>query len=118
MRRIDGSESMLKLSRKADVDDRTRLITSIYLSDEEFAVLAAALRGQKLTKIRHRLRAPEGVLMSVDELQGTLTGLLLCEAEFKTEDALKAFEMPEFCEREVTGDDACTGIALAGRAQQ
>ena len=46
---------MLRLSRKADVDARTRLITSVYLPESEFAVLAAALPGRRLRKIRHRL---------------------------------------------------------------
>jgi CYTH domain-containing protein len=113
MRPIDGGPGMLRLSRKADVDPTTRLITSIYLPEEEFAVLSAALMGVRLTKIRHRLHAPPGVLMSVDEFQGDLAGLILAEAEFESSDELAAFPMPSFATREVTNDFQYTGGSLA-----
>src|SRR3954465_7511881 len=63
MRPSDGGAAMLRLTRKADVDEHTRLITSIYLPEGEFAILAASLSGARIAKIRHRLHAPEGVLM-------------------------------------------------------
>jgi len=109
MRPVDGGTAMLKLSRKADVDESTRLITTIYLPEEEFAILAATLSGARLTKIRHRLRSPEGVLLSVDEFQGELTGLVLAEAELPSAEALAAFPAPEFAVREVTDDHRFTG---------
>ena len=56
-RPIDGGPARLRLSRKADVDSRTRLITSIYLPEEEFAVLAASLPGLRIEKLRHTLRS-------------------------------------------------------------
>src|SRR3569832_2395234 len=46
MRPIDGVDSVCKLTRKADVDARTRLLTTIYLSEHEYALLAAALPGR------------------------------------------------------------------------
>ncbi len=113
MRPLDGGPGQLRLSRKADVDARTRLITSIYLPEEEFAVLARALQGLRLTKIRHRLYAPPDVLMSVDEFDGELKGLILAEAEFKTDEALAAFPAPDFATREVTDEAEYTGGALA-----
>jgi CYTH domain-containing protein len=103
---------MLRLSRKADVDACTRLITSIYVPEEEFAILAAALVGARLTKIRHRLHAPPGVTMSVDEFQGNLAGLVLAEAEFQTSEELAAFPMPKFATREVTNELEYTGGSL------
>jgi hypothetical protein len=36
---------MFRLTRTADVDIHTRLITSIYLPEEEFGILAISLRG-------------------------------------------------------------------------
>jgi CYTH domain-containing protein len=113
MRPVDGGAAQLRLSRKADVDAQTRLITSIYLPEAEFAVLAAALPGAVLTKVRHRLHAPTGVLLSVDEFQGDLAGLLLAEAEFKSAEELAAFPSPDFALAEVTSDPAYTGAALA-----
>ena len=100
---------MLRLSRKADVDAHTRLITSIYLPEEEFAVLAASLPGVQIKKLRHRLQHLPGVLMLVDEFQGELDGLILAEAAFETPDVLAAFPMPDFAMREVTDDPRFTG---------
>jgi len=113
MRPVGGGPGLLRLSRKADVDDQTRLITSIYLPEDEFAILARALTGARLTKIRHRLHAPPGVLMSVDEFQGALSGLILAEAEFQTAEELNAFPTPEFASREVTHEPQYTGGWLA-----
>ncbi|HJQ60432.1 MAG TPA: hypothetical protein VJ890_26235 [Vineibacter sp.] len=112
-RRMDGGAPMLRLSRKADVDQHTRLITSIYLSEEEFAVLAAVLPGVRVRKIRHRLQSPPGVLLSLDVFQGGLDGLIMVEAEFKTQQLMTAFPMPDFAFREVTDDLRFTGARLA-----
>jgi CYTH domain-containing protein len=112
-RPIDGKPAMLRLSRKADVDAHTRLITSIYLPEEEFAVLAAALPGVRIRKLRHRLQAPPGVMIAVDEFQGEHEGLVLAEAEFKTAELLAAFPTPDFAVREVTDDPRFTGACLA-----
>jgi CYTH domain-containing protein len=112
MRPSDGGPAQLRLSRKADVDAETRLITSIYLPEDEFSILAAALTGPRLSKIRHRLHAPPGILMSVDEFQGDLAGLILAEAEFQTAAELAAFPSPDFALREVTRDVQYTGAWL------
>jgi CYTH domain-containing protein len=113
MRPVDGGPSQLRLSRKADVDDQTRLITSIYLPEAEFAILAASLVGPRITKIRHRLTSPPGVLLSIDEFQGQLAGLMLVEAELETAEALAAFPPPPFALREVTRQLEYTGGWLA-----
>jgi CYTH domain-containing protein len=119
MRPSDGGPPLLKLSRKADVDARTRLITTIYLPEAEFALLATALEGARLVKTRHRLHAPSGVVLSVDEFHGSLAGLILAEAEFQSDEALKAFSSPAFAVLEVTDDPEYTGGRLAhfGRPQ-
>lgn len=113
-RPLGGGAPRLRLTRKADVDPRTRLITSIYLPEEEFALLAAALRGPRIRKIRHRLAPPApGVAMSVDEFQDELAGLLLGEAELESAEDLAAFPLPDFAIRDVTDDLRYTGGALA-----
>jgi CYTH domain-containing protein len=113
-RPIDGSEPRLRLTRKADVDRHTRLVTSIYLPEGEFAILAASLSGVRIKKLRHRLHSPiPGVLMAVDEFQADLDGLILAEAEFETDDLLAAFPLPNFAVRDVTDDPRFTGIYLA-----
>jgi CYTH domain-containing protein len=113
MRAVDGGTSQWKLTRKGDVDSATRLITTIYLPENEFQLLARVLPGQRLTKIRHRLHTTPGVLLSVDEFQGELAGLLLAEAEFNSVQELAAFPTPDFAEREVTDELELTGGWLA-----
>ena len=112
-RPLAGGPPMLRLTRKVDVDARTRLLTSIYLPDEEFAVLAAALTGPKIVKLRHRLQPSDGVTFGIDEFQGSLGGLILAEAEFDTDAHLAAFPHPDFAIREVTDDERYTGGLLA-----
>jgi len=108
-RPIDGRPARLRLSRKADVDARTRLVTSIYLTEDEFAVLAASLPGRRLEKLRHRLLSPPGIVQSVDEFLGELKGLMMLEAEFDRPELTGAFAVPDFVLREVTDDPRYTG---------
>lgn len=110
-RPLDGGPPMRRLTRKADVDSATRLITSIYLAEAEFALLAD-LPGQRLRKTRHHLRPVGGVVVSVDRFEGPLEGLILAEAEFATPEALAAFPTPDFAIREVTDDPRYGGGAL------
>lgn len=108
-RPLDGSPPIIRLSKKADVDKHTRLITSIYLSEDEFAVLGASLQGRRIEKLRHRLHSVPGIALLVDEFQGELAGLFIAEAEFKSQDELEAFPLPSFALREITDDPRFTG---------
>lgn len=108
-----GGTPMLRLSRKADVDLHTRLITSIYLPENEFTLLAASLPGARIKKVRYRLQSPPGVMILIDEFQGELAGLVMAEAEFESPDLLAGFPMPDFAFREVTDDPHFTGGYLS-----
>ncbi|WP_233840442.1 hypothetical protein [Dyella sp. 2HG41-7] len=110
---LSGAPAILRLTRKADVDAYTRLITSIYLSDDEFRVLSNALPGNRVQKLRHRLPEESGVVVAIDEFEGELSGLILAEAEFESADQLVAFPIPHFASVEVTADLRFTGVALA-----
>jgi CYTH domain-containing protein len=112
-RPLSGAPAILRLSRKGDVDERTRLVTSIYLEQAEFALLAASLPGRRVRKLRHRLPPEDGVTLMVDEFEDELAGLLLVEAEFKSDAAMAAFVPPPFAGREITGDVRYTGAMLA-----
>src|SRR5262252_4560131 len=112
-RPIDGRPARLRLSRKADIDARTRLVTSIYLPEEEFALLAASLPGRRLEKLRHRLQSPDGLLFSIDQFQGALDGLLLLEVDFDTPESMLAFVPADCAAREVTDDARYSGGRLA-----
>lgn len=114
-RPLDGGPARLRLTRKADVDDRTRLISSVYLSEDDFAALAGTLPGPRIRKLRYRLTAAAGASMCVDEFLGPLSGLMIAEAEFESDEALDRFTPPSFVQREVTGDPTYSGHALATR---
>lgn len=110
-RPLDGGEPKRRLSRKVDVDAATRLITSLYLTEAEFA-LFADLPGRTLRKVRHLLGPVNGVEISVDVFEGPLSGLIMAEAEFETADALAAFPDPDFALRDVTQDTRYSGGQL------
>jgi CYTH domain-containing protein len=112
-RSVGGGSALLRLTRKADIDAHTRLITSIYLAEEEFALLARTLVGTRIKKLRHKLKVHHGVEIAVDEFQGPLAGLILAEAEFDTPEQLAAFPKPDFATREVTTDSRFCGGHLA-----
>lgn len=108
----DGGPPMLRLGRKADVSPSVRLLTSIYLSAEEFRLLSD-LPGARLRKTRHNLGKVGGADLFVDVFKGPLTGLIMAEAEFATAEAMNAWPMPDFAVREVTDDVRYTGGRLA-----
>ncbi len=109
----NGGAPLFKLGRKADLDAQTRLITTIYLPEEEFAAVRASFQGFTIKKLRHKLQPLLGVPVSVDEFQGPLGGLVLAEAEFESAEALAAFPAPDFIAREVTDDPRFSGGQLA-----
>jgi CYTH domain-containing protein len=108
---LDGGEPIRRLTRKADVDATRRLLTTIYLSPQEFALLSG-LPGMIIRKTRHRLVTESGVTISVDRFDGALAGLILAEREFETDAEMAAFVPPDFCVREVTDDLRYTGGVL------
>ena len=50
--------------------------------------------------------------------QDGLEGLVLIEFEFRTEDAMRSFVMPEFCLADVTDEKFIAGGSLAGKTYQ
>lgn len=108
---VGGGAPMLRLGRKADVNSSVRLLTSIYLSAEEFRLLSA-LPGRVLRKTRHSLGKIDGADVFVDVFDGTLSGLIMAEAEFENAEAMERYAMPDFAVREVTDDLRYTGGCL------
>lgn len=104
LRRMTGDgASVYKLTQKAD-----GYLTTIYLDTAEHAVFAA-LPADTLEKTR--LSFPPLV---VDVIA---PDLLVAEVEFGDEEAMAAYHPPPFVGREITGDAALTGAALAARAR-
>mgnify|MGYP003694450489 CR=1 FL=1 len=100
-------------ARKADIDARTRLITSIYLPEEEFAVLAAYAAGLRITSCATGCnRQPESCCRSTAS-RGARGPRHAVEAEFDTLDLMAAFPAPDFAGREVTDDQLTTAAAIS-----
>ena len=111
----EGGETVFKLGQKEapSPPDFSRLtITNMYLSADEYDVLAA-LPARELRKRRHRLDH-DGRVYSVDAFEGRLAGLVLAEVGYETTDELEAHtELPGFALRDVSHDVRFTGGALA-----
>ena len=107
----DGGAPMLRLGRKADVEPAVRLLTSIYLSPEEYRL--PSLQGAVLRKTRHSLGRIDDADVFVDVFEGPLAGLIMAEAEFETMEAMAQYPTPDFALREITDDIRYTGGRLA-----
>ena len=112
----DGGPTVLKLTQKLPAPDghgRQGALTTIYLSEAEYAALAV-LPAATLAKSRLSI-APYGV----DVFAGHLEGLVLAEVEFESARQAAAFRPAAFCHAEVTSDRRFTGgeLVRASRAQ-
>ncbi len=107
--RSDDGEVEFKLTQKiAEKSSSARqgLVTSMYLSQGEFGVLAK-LPAKSLSKSRHSI-PPFGV----DVFEGELSGLILAEAEFESGSAASSLTLPPFPLCEVSEDSRFTGGRL------
>ena len=116
MEPIRNGETIFKLGQKqvpSPPDFSRMTITTIYLSRDEYAVLAA-LEARELDKIRYQIEH-DGCVFSVDVFEGHLTGLLLAELGFETPEQIdRVLDLPPWVIREVSDDQRFTGGALAG----
>jgi CYTH domain-containing protein len=119
---LDGSPTEHKLCKKyGSADPASGPIVNIYLTEAEHAALAA-LPGRPLGKRRHTVLY-DGRAFSVDVFEGALAGLVMCEAEAPTVEAIRALKFPPWAGREVTDDRffsggclcAITAVELAAR---
>jgi CYTH domain-containing protein len=110
LRHLEPPREQFKLSQKeapAPPDYALTVITTIYLSREEYNVLAR-LPARELRKCRHHLGR-----YSIDVFEGKLEGLILAETEFTSEEEMRAHPVPDFAVRDVSDDLRYTGGALA-----
>ena len=82
------------------------------LTTEQFEALWPSTRGRRIEKRRHVL-SEEGLIYEVDVFEGSLSGLLLAEVEFRTLDAARSFEPPGWFGAEVTYDIRYSNASLA-----
>jgi CYTH domain-containing protein len=98
-----GAEDVYKLCKKYEPD----VITNLYLSACEYELLAT-LPGSRVRKARYSL--PAGV---IDVYQDPPLGFAIFEIEFENRPAAARYQPPAFVAREITGDAAYSGAALA-----
>jgi CYTH domain-containing protein len=102
-------DTVFKLTQKLPervIGARQGLITSMYLTQDEFRVLGR-LPARTLTKTRHSV-PPFGI----DVFEGTLSGLMLAEAEFSSAAGASELILPPFLVQEVSEDHRFTGGRL------
>ena len=112
LRRLSGGgrETLLKLTRKYG-GPRPEPITTLYLDADEYALLSG-LPAAPLVKHRHHLPVGDH-WFAVDVFAGALAGLMLCEIETDSPEALVSIVLPDWAGSEVTDDPLFSGAALA-----
>ena len=111
LRRMDPPDQapIFKLVKKyGKVGDHIEPITNLYLTEAEWKTLDA-LPGLRVRK--QRIRYTGGSLDFYSELEPRI---VLFEMEFSSEEKAAAYSPPSFVGREITGDSAYSGLALAG----
>lgn len=105
---VEGrTNTFFKLTQKiAAPDGAPGLLTTMYLSEAEYGVVAA-LPARELRKTRYSMPP-----LGVDVFEPPLHGLTTAEAEFATEEEMAAFSPPPFAVAEVTRDVRFTGGRL------
>lgn len=111
------NEWTLKLTQKyaPDPADFSRtLITSIYLTEEEYEVLSV-FEGNEIRKNRYPYEH-EGRRYGVDVFLGALFGLILAETDFETDEEMESFTKPPFAFMDATNDPFFTGGNLVNHS--
>jgi CYTH domain-containing protein len=104
-----GGPTALKLTQKLPEPDghgRQGALTTLYLSEDEYAALAV-LPAATLSKSRLSIAR-----YGVDVFHGHLEGLHLAETEFESVQDAAAFRPAAFCRAEVTADGRFSGGEL------
>ena len=76
---------------------------NLYLTKESFEHLLKKADGNLIEKRRYKIPY-KNYTIELDEFHGKLSGLIMAEIEFPSEDEAKAFNPPDFFLREVTND--------------
>lgn len=105
---LPGGEREYKLAKKYAPDNpMIGPMTNLYLGEEEYGILNT-LPGARVVKRRHKVGA-----FIIDLFEGPLDGLVTAECEASNRMAAMAFDVPDWCVREVTNELDYTGWRLA-----
>lgn len=101
-------------SNEQDGDSSRMVEHTIELSTEEYGALNQ-LRGKKFKKRRFAYKYGE-YLAEVDVYLGDLSGLVVIDFEFDSEEAMAKFQKPDFVGSDVTQDVLLAGGTLCGKS--
>lgn len=111
VRRVDQNDSKYWLTVKSGTG-KTRTETEVEITQEQFEQLWPATSDQRLEKIRYYV-AYSGLTIELDVYLGQLSGLIVAEVEFQSEEASLQFEPPKWFGMEVTEDGGFKNKNLA-----
>lgn len=113
LRRIDSGRALLTVKRGRG---RRRLEQEVELSAEQFGLLWPLTEGRRISKRRYLAERPEATY-EIDVYEGSLSGLLVAEVEFGSEEESAGFEPPDWALSELTGDRRYENRSLAERGR-
>ena len=118
---IGGDGTEVRLRRRAgravltfkSAGGRTRAEEELAIEPERFERLWPLTEGRRIEKTRYEIEADGGLTIELDVYAGALTGLVVAEVEFASEDDADAFAPPSWIGREVTEDKRYKNQRLA-----
>lgn len=115
--RLRKRGDIMELTKKTLVDEAnhsTFVEQTITLDPEEYQVLSQ-IPGKRTEKTRH-FYPLAGKTAEIDVFEGNLSGLVLIDFEYDSEEEKHSFVAPDICLAEVTEEEAIAGGYLAGKS--
>lgn len=112
--RKNGKKLVITKKKPVDNDPSKQTEETIILNKEEYEFLMT-LDGKKVHKIRY-FYPYKGLTAEIDVFQGALTGLVLVDVEFETDEEKDSFQMPDFCLADVTQEVFIAGGMICGKS--
>jgi CYTH domain-containing protein len=113
----DTGRRLFKLNKKEEsTSSYFRAVDRLLLSPAEYE-LFHAMEGHDIRKTRYYHHF-DGRVFSIDVFEGELEGLVLCEVEANSLEALMDATPPEYAKQEVTEDSFFTGGNLCRTTRQ
>lgn len=114
MRKCGDKYEITKKEPVSGSDSSHQIENTIPLTKEEFTDLGT-VQGKRVRKIRHYYEEG-GVLYEIDVFQDALTGLVLVDVEFKSNEEKSVFVPPAWVLADVTQEKFVAGGMLCGKS--
>jgi CYTH domain-containing protein len=114
LRRIGDSYLISKKVQVVGKNGTTSTEQSIVLSEEEYRSISCIKGMLRVQKNRFHVNI-DGKMADVDVFLGDLSGLVIIEFEFMTEEDMNSFEKPSCCGNDVSNEVGIAGFHLAGK---